>query len=89
MRDLKFLLDIQVMSSREIEDIAKEVLFILRHNRKKATLPLEQVEVGNSFILAAHRLSCVDPSIALEISLEDLTYISTENDLLHMGPSRN
>jgi hypothetical protein len=89
MRDLTFLLETRVFSTREIESLAKEVLFVLRNNRRRATLPLDQVEVGNSFILAAHRLSCADPSLDLLIPAEDVAYILEETELLNMGSARN
>jgi hypothetical protein len=89
MKDLSFLLEINVFSSQEIEALAKEVLFILRLNRKKMNLPIEQVEIGNGFILAAQRIAMFDPNMNLEIPQEDLNYIIEENALIHMGLQRN
>lgn len=88
-QDLSFLLEMRTYSGREIESLAKEVLFILRNNRRTATLPLEQVEVGNAFILSAHQLSYMDPSLDLSFSPEDIAYILEENAYLHMGSQRN
>lgn len=87
--DLSFLLEIRTYSTREIESLAKEILFVLRNNRRKATLPLDQVEVGNAFILAAHQLSVLNPELDLEIPAEDVAYILEENSYLHMGSERN
>lgn len=89
MRDLKFLLEIQVFSSREIESMAKEVLFTLRQNRSKRFLPTDQVEIGNAFVLAAYRLASVDPAFDLEIPVDDITFLEEELQLLHMGSARN
>jgi hypothetical protein len=89
MRDLTFLLEPRILTTRELEDIFKEVLFLLRINRRKNILPLEQVEMGNGFILTVFALSQIDPSMDLEIPPEDITYIFEENALLHMGPMRN
>jgi hypothetical protein len=77
MKDLSFLLEINVFSSQEIEALAKEVLFILRLNRKKMNLPIEQ------------RIAMFDPNMNLEIPQEDLNYIIEENALIHMGLQRN
>jgi hypothetical protein len=89
MRDLSFLLENHVFTTRELEDLVKEVLFILRINRRKTILPLDQVEIGNGFVLTAFAISQIEPSMDLEIPPEDITYIFEENALLHMGPQRN
>lgn len=89
MRDLTFLLENRIFTTRELEALTKEVLFLLRVNRRKQILPLEQVEIGNGFVLTVFALLQVDPSIDLEIPAEDIKYIFEENALLHMGPARN
>lgn len=89
MRDLTFLLEPRAFTSRELESLTKEVLFLLRVNRRKQILPLEQVEIGNGFILAVFAVMQLDPSMDLEIPAEDIAYIFEENALLHMGPMRN
>lgn len=88
-RDLRFLLECRVFSSRELESTVKEVLFVLRHNRTRHALSVEHVEIGNGFIIAALELSQMDPTLQLEIPKEDLDYIIEENQLLHMGSARN
>lgn len=89
MRDLSFLLERHIFTTRELESMVKEVLFILRINRTKNILPVDQVEIGNGFVLTAFAISQIDPSMDLEIPPEDITYIFEENSLLYMGPARN
>jgi len=88
VKDLKFLFETRTFSGEHLEATIKEVLFILRWNRTTQLLPVDQVEVGNSFILAAFHLSLMR-QIDTDITVEDVGYILEENTYLNMGDRRN